>query len=260
MLSERLLRELEALRARFAELEVYAKSLEHELSRHATENAEEVRAMKEELGHRVQENQQQHLELRQTAADLAAKHAFIDDLLQRLHILETEARTRTSELESTQSRGIELAQELSSIKEELGRRLKELEQKHLELRHTKADVAVKQAFVDDLRQQLGSVLDDVAVKQALIEDLRQQLGSVLDDVAVKQALIEDLRQKLGSIKILHSRLAALETEVNALRVYQNSACFRLMERAIAALKRIPVAYALARRLARALASGSGIAS
>jgi hypothetical protein len=100
---------------------------------------------------------------------------------------------------------------------------------HLELRHTKADMVVKQAFIDDLRQQLAWVTDD-------------------------------RRQQLESVTLLRSSLAALQTQVNALCVYQNSAGFRIVERAIVAFKRIPAAHSVARRLARRLANTSGTRS
>jgi methionine biosynthesis protein MetW len=253
-LSERLLHELEALRARFAELEAYAKSLEHEASRHATKTAEEVTAIKEELAYRVQNNERMKEELDRRGQEYRQMKEELDRRGQENRQMKEELDHRTRENHDIKdelgSQSQELAEELSSIKGELERRVKELVQKHLELRHTKADVAVKQAFVDHLRQQLESVNADAAVKQASMDDLRQQLESVIDD----------RRRQLESGTILQTRFAALEGELVALRVYQNSAGFRLVERSIAALKRIPFAYTLARRLVRKISNGTGIAS
>lgn len=84
-LSERLLEELEALQARFAEVERYAKSLEAEGARTAGA-VQELAELREELARRVQEAHQHRLELTHSKADILVKQRFADELRAALQV------------------------------------------------------------------------------------------------------------------------------------------------------------------------------
>ena len=173
MLSERLLGELEGLRARFTEMEQYAQNL--------ASDRERLLAVDE----------QQRLE-----------HAG-------MLVLQADLERRMAELRA-----------------ELERRMTEAHQRQLELRHSKADLAVKQAFIDDLRGR----------RQTENREFETEMNSAREAATALQA-----------------RVTQLEEQLRRFQLYANSAGFRLVEGVISRLKRIPFIYAAARAAARALA-------
>ena len=166
MLAERLLADLESLKARFTEVEGFAHNL--------SADREGLRSALE---------QQQH------------RHA--------------------AELDALRAEGSGLAAAREELRRELELRMHEAQQRQLELKHAKLDIAVKEGFVHELRQELQTTASE-----------------------------------LGRLTAEGHRL---EAELAALRRYANSAGFRLTASVIAGLKRIPFVFAPARWLVRSFA-------
>jgi 2-polyprenyl-3-methyl-5-hydroxy-6-metoxy-1,4-benzoquinol methylase len=210
MLPERLLGELDALKIRFAEVEQYARNLANDRERLLALQAQReeelgsaTRQHEEELGRATRQHEE---ELDRATEKRDAEH--------RRHIEELTAAATIVE------------HQRDELRAELERRMLEAHQRKLEIRHCKADLAVKQAFIDELREELQS------------------------ESSKFEAAMHDARESAQSLRAWGDRL---EAEVTGLRVYASSAGFRLVERVIAALKRIPFAYSAARALVRAIA-------
>jgi 2-polyprenyl-3-methyl-5-hydroxy-6-metoxy-1,4-benzoquinol methylase len=171
-LAERLQRRAEELEKQYLELQDYARSLEKE-HEEKTALAEEFRRVRTELQSelegRVRELGQSGVELRHLRADLAIKEAFIvesRETANRLRAeqeqlqatLEEELRRVRSEFQSERS---EFQAERAELQSSLEGRTQELVQRHLELRHLQADLAVKEAFIAHLRQNAERVLAEL---------------------------------------------------------------------------------------------------
>ncbi len=102
MLAERLQRELEALRARFAEVEAHAR---HVSAAHDDLVADRARAeeLEGELAIRMDEARERELALRHATADIAVKQAFIDELQERLRTTTDTLRTLQEQHEAAQA-------------------------------------------------------------------------------------------------------------------------------------------------------------
>ena len=119
-LAERLQRKVDTLEAQYRELEGYARSLE-----------QQHRAEVDELNRVVAHGKTVEEELVRIRADLDAlgiDPAKLAEVVQQ-----------------------ERAQ-AADVRSELERRMREITQQHLELRHLQADLAVKEAFITELRQ------------------------------------------------------------------------------------------------------------
>jgi hypothetical protein len=172
----------------------------------------------------------------------------LDALRTRLDEAETQARTLAADHDrlvraqeqreaSDHGRMIELTtararaeHERDELKAELAQRMHEAHQRQLEIRHCKADLAVKQAFIDDLREELRATTRRFEVE------------------------LRDAGEAARSLQERHDRLAV---EVRALEVYAGSASFRVVERLIAGVKRIPFVYPAARAVTRMIAGRRG---
>lgn len=170
----------------------------------------------------------------------------LDALRTRLAEAETQARTlatdrdrlaRSQEQRAANDRGqitdlttatARVEHERNELTAELERRMREAHQRQLEIRHCKADLAVKQAFIDDLREELRTT---------------------------SRQCETNLRDAREAARALQERGDRLEAEVEGLTIYANSASFRVVEHVIAGLKRIPIVYPAARALVRAIAGG-----
>jgi len=125
-------------------------------------------------------------------------------------------------------RGLE--HEREELRRELEHRMREAHQQQLELKHIKLDIAVKEGFIHELRQELQHTL------------------------AADETRVSELESRIGRISAERDRLVV---ELAALRRYANSAGFRLTDSIIAGLKRVPFVFAPARWLVRALAGRRG---
>jgi SAM-dependent methyltransferase len=109
-------------------------------------------------------------------------------------------RARSLEAERARSLEAERVQSLeaASLRQELARRVEEAQLRHAELRHCKADLAVKQAFIDDLRH---------AVQQSHTEANQLRLEASQLRIAVNSAgfrLLSGLTVRLRRTPALHA--------------------------------------------------------
>lgn len=154
-------------------------------------------------------------EVEKYARDLAADR---ESLLVR--------QTRQAEIEAQVASAVTvLRREADELQAELERRMGEARQRQLELKHAKMDVAVKEGFVHELRQELQSTL---SAHRASVSEFESQIRRIIGE------------------------RDSLRVELAALRRYANSAGFRMTEAVITSLKRIPFVFAPARWLVRAL--------
>jgi chromosome segregation ATPase len=136
-------------------------------------------------------------------------------LREQLSALEQYARN----LDADRAAAAATTAERDELREELRRRMAEAHDLQRDLRHCKSEVTVKEAFIMDLRA------DDLTA-QGVIADLTAQRDSLL------------------------SRQRELEASLNALTTYANAASFRLVEKAIVQLKRVPGVSGPARAIVR----------
>ena len=209
MLAERLLGDLESLKVRFVEVEEYARNLAADRERLL--DARHTQA--EDLRIALEQEREQH------AAELTTLRAAAASLAD-----EREERDRELAHER-EERHRELEHERDELRRELEHRMREAHQRQLELKHTKLEIAVKEGFIHELRQ----------------------------DLQTTETRVSELESRTGRIAAERDRLAV---ELAALRRYANSAGFRLTESVIAGLKRIPFVFAPARWLVRTLAGAS----
>jgi chromosome segregation ATPase len=138
------------------------------------------------------------------------------------------ARTQSSH-ERITAELFDIRQERDDLRQELAGRAHEAHQMHRDLKYCKADVAVKEAFISDLRKQLLAM-------NAVVLDR--------DRLRVKR------RRLLSTHKQLLARQQSLETSLNAFRTYANSAGFRFTEAVIRHLRAFPGVFSMTRALVR----------
>jgi 2-polyprenyl-3-methyl-5-hydroxy-6-metoxy-1,4-benzoquinol methylase len=139
-LAERLQRKADTLEAQYRALEGYARSVERQ-----------HRADLDELNRVVAHGKVVEEELVRFRADLDAL------------ALDPAKLAEMVQLERAQA---------SDVRSELERRMSELTQRHLELRYLRADLAVKEAFITELRQANGRAAQDLARTQEALERLQ----------------------------------------------------------------------------------------
>ena len=212
------------------ELETYAKSLQAE------------RAQTESL---LASAQFKELETytRNLEADLASRGRELE-----------ESQDALARSQSMHARGIaeslEVQRERDELRQELIRRTQEAHQMHRDLRHSRADVVVKDAFISDLRQQLRQIDPLVSERDQLLAK-RDQLVAEHKRVSAKcKQLIARRDQFVEERRRLLARQQALETTLRALQTYVNSAGFRLVEGVVPLLKPFPLVFRPARAIAR----------
>jgi 2-polyprenyl-3-methyl-5-hydroxy-6-metoxy-1,4-benzoquinol methylase len=152
-----------------------------------------------------------------------------------------------AEAQSMQARAtaesLEVQRERDELRQELIRRTQEAHQMHRDLRHSKADVVVKDAFISDLRQQLLA-MDPLVLQRDQLATGHKRLSAKCDQlVAKRRQLVEEQRRLLA-------RQEALETKLRALQTYVNSAGFRIVESVTRHLRRFPTAFRTTRTIAR----------
>ena len=121
--------------------------------------------------------------------------------------------------------------------------LQEAHQMHRDLRHSRADVVVKEAFISDLRQQLLAIDPLVSQRDQLATGHKRLSAKCEQLVARRHQLVEERRRLLA-------RQEALETKLRALQTYVNSAGFRIVESVTRHLRRFPTAFRTTRTIAR----------
>ena len=145
---------------------------------------------------------------------------------------------------------LEVQRERDELRQELIRRTEEAHQMHRDLRHSRADVVVKEAFISDLRQQLradrpigfaaGSVTGE---RDQLVAEHKRLSAKCKQLIARRDQLVEERRRLLA-------RQEAMETTLRALQTYVNSAGFRIVENVVRRLRRFPRAFRTTRTIAR----------
>jgi len=121
---------------------------------------------------------------------------------------------------------------------------------HRDLKHFRADVVVKDAFISDLRQQLREI--DPLVSQ------RDQLLAKRDQFVVEHKRLSDKCKQLiarrdqlvEERRVLSVRLAESEKALRSLRAYADSAGFRFTEGVIARLRSVPIVFTTSRAVVR----------
>lgn len=233
MLPERLLAENERLLAQLRELETYAKNLQTERAQTqpalaaATAETEAIRTQFGEL-----EKYAKSLE----AALRGVREAGAPELAECQNEL---ARAQSLQARTT-AEVVEVQRQHDEARQELTRRTQEVHRLHLELKHCKADVVVKDAFISDLRQQLLPLRAErnrLSAEHKYLTKKRKQLSARRD-------------QLLGERDRLLATQENMQTTLRALRTYTNSAGFRLVEGLIARLRSFPMAYTTTQTLVR----------
>jgi 2-polyprenyl-3-methyl-5-hydroxy-6-metoxy-1,4-benzoquinol methylase len=156
-----------------------------------------------------------------------------------------ELETYTRNLEADLAARLDAQPERDELRQELARRIQEAHEMHRDLRHSRADVVVKDAFISDLRQQL-SERDQLAAQHKRLSAKYKQLAARRDQLA------EERRRLLA-------RQEALETNLRALRIYVNSAGFRIVENMVRRLGRFPTLFRTIRTIARKVVGRSAAA-
>lgn len=136
-----------------------------------------------------------------------------EDIRARVAQLEQDAKSLEADRANIDS------QQSSHLRSELDLRLQEAHHHRLEMRHCKADLLVRQAYIDDLRAEA------------------QAKDSVLHELGLQVCALE-------------ARENALTMELDRLRIYSNSAGFRLLNGLIARLRRVPFLFAPIRAIVR----------
>ena len=179
-------------------------------------------------------------------ADLAAR---LDGAARELK----ECQDELAQARSMQARGtaesLEVQRERDELRQELVRRTQEAHQMHRDLRHSRADVVVKDAFISDLRQQLLAINPLVSQRDHFATRHKRLSAKCEQLVARRQQLVEERRRLLA-------RQEALETSLRALQTYMNSAGFRIVESVTRRLRRFPTAFRTTRTIARKVAGRS----
>ena len=178
---------------------------------------------------------------RNLEADLAAR---LDGAARELKECQDELAQAQSMQARATAESLEVQRERDELRQELIRRTQEAHQMHRDLRHSRADVVVKDAFISDLRQQL---LADrpigFAAGSVMRRDHKRLSAKCEQLVARRHQLVEERRRLLA-------RQEALETKLRALQTYVNSAGFRIVENVTRHLRRFPTAFRTTRTIAR----------
>jgi chromosome segregation ATPase len=256
--------EKESLLARLAEAEETAKRLEGDLTAARTDAARELDASRDELA------RLQSLQSRATAeqAELLVRFKDVETYAKRLEADLTAVRedaerdldacrdelARTRALQSLgAAEALEAQRERDELRNELLHWTRETHEKHRDLKHCKADLAIREAFIDDLRQQL------LALQPVVSE--RDQLWLERNQLSKQHARLAG-RRKRSSIrhgKLLEERRRLLarqremEKALAALRTHADSAGFRITEAVIQRLRRFPMVFETTRKIARRVA-------
>ena len=181
--------------------------------------------------------------------DLAVK---LDGAARELKVCQDELGQARSMQARTTAESLEVQRERDELREELIRRTQEAHQMHRDLRHSRADGVVKEAFISDLRQQL--LATDPVVSQ------RDQLATVHKRLSAKcEQLVARRHQLVEERDRLLARQEALETKLRALQTYVNSAGFRIVESVTRRLRRFPTAFRTTRTIARKVVGRSAAA-
>ena len=147
---------------------------------------------------------------------------------------------------------LEVQRERDELRQELIRRTEEAHQMHRDLKHFKADVVVKDAFISDLRQQLRQIDPLVAQRDQLLAK-RDQLAAEHKRLSAKCKQLIARRDQLVEERLLFSvRLADSEKTLRALRAYADSAGFRFTEGVIARLRSVPIIFTTTRSIVRTI--------
>jgi 2-polyprenyl-3-methyl-5-hydroxy-6-metoxy-1,4-benzoquinol methylase len=172
------------------------------------------------------------------------------DLAVRLDAAARELKEYQDELAQAQSmqarataESLEVQRERDELRQELIRRTQEAHQMHRDLRHSKADGVVKEAFISDLRQQLLAIDPLVSQRDQLARGYKRLSAKCEQLVARRHQLVEERGRLLA-------RQEALETKLRALQTYVNSAGFRIVESVTRHLRRFPTAFRTTRTIAR----------
>jgi 2-polyprenyl-3-methyl-5-hydroxy-6-metoxy-1,4-benzoquinol methylase len=150
-------------------------------------------------------------------------------LAERLQLELETLRTRFAEVEGY-ARNLAAAHDdltarlarFEELERELGIRMEEAQTRQLAMRHATADIAVKQAFVDELQKRLQTTADEL------------------------QATSDEL-------KALQEQHETVQSALRAYTAYVNSPSIRFAEAVIGGLRRIPILSSAARAVARAAA-------
>jgi 2-polyprenyl-3-methyl-5-hydroxy-6-metoxy-1,4-benzoquinol methylase len=180
--------------------------------------------------------------------------------------LETLGLNAESLLETIQRERAQAA----DIRSELERRMVELTQHYRESRHLKADLAVKEAFITELRQAVerAAVLKDAAVSnqaeqgRATTDALRQALAAAEAALIERQGQAQDADRRVTSLRqqlsVAQGDLARTQEALERFQVLANSAGVRIVTNATRRLNRYPRAYRVLQGLVRKVA-GKGSA-
>lgn len=158
-----------------------------------------------------------------------------ETLLKQFRELEKYAKGLEADLAAADV--LETRRTVDELREELARRVQEAHRVHLELKRCKEDVAIKEAFIANLREQLLPIEGLGSEREERLSARLKQLGTRRDE------LIEARRRLLV-------RQAELEKELRALRTYTNSAGFRLVEGVIRRLRSFPRLFTASRGIVR----------
>jgi 2-polyprenyl-3-methyl-5-hydroxy-6-metoxy-1,4-benzoquinol methylase len=232
-LAERLQRKTETLEAQYRELERYARSVEQQ---HRDEVAE--------LKHLITDGKAVQEELARIRSDF-----------DRLGL---NAATLVADIQKERDQAAE-------IRSELERRMVELTQHYLEQRHLKADLAVKEAFITELRQanERSASMKDAAAAQAA-QAAAQEAERTRQVVATKDAAFVDLQRqaqdaerRVASLRtqlsVAQGDLARTQETLERLQVFASSAGFRIVGKATRTLNRYPRTYRVLQGMVRKVA-------
>jgi 2-polyprenyl-3-methyl-5-hydroxy-6-metoxy-1,4-benzoquinol methylase len=180
-------------------------------------------------------------ELQTSAKSVEAHHAAkMEGAARDLEQCRDELARSESRRACVTAESLAVQQEREELRQELIRRVDEAHQMNRDLRYCKADVAVKDAFISDLRQQLLAMN---AERDQLLVGRKQLLTKHKHLLASRDQLLEERRRLLVGQE-------SLETTLRALRTYTNSAGFRIVEGLIARLRSFPMLFKVTRTIAR----------
>jgi chromosome segregation ATPase len=108
-------------------------------------------------------------------------------------------------------------------------------------------VAVKEAFITDLRAE---ILATHRVTADLTVERDNLLSHLRDLTAQRDNLLSHQRDLTAQLDNLLSHQRELEASLSALTTYAQSAGFRLVERVIVQLKRVPLVFGPVRAIVR----------
>ena len=239
-LAERLQRQAETLEAQYRELEQYTRSLEQQ-------HREEIADLNRAVAH-GQTIEKELVRIQGDFSRLGLNPAtFADDL--------------------EHERG-----QANDIRSELERRMTELQRQFVEQRHLKADLAVKEAFITELRQatERAAVVKDAAVAEgvertrAASAALGQTLSAKDAALAAKDAALtalqresQEAERRMSALRqqlsVAQGDLARTQEALERLQVFASSAGFRMVSKATRTLNRYPRTYRMLQGIVRKVA-------